>query len=166
MPMSVIEAFSAFVFCVVFARCAENGSLGEQLHLLPGSSVASLPPRSLIGGNLIRGDKWYVLTRSEMLAVRSILNRKPSIPRVGEAIPPPLVDRIALWGISGGEVVLLDVVAVDDSVTLVVPLGRHRRGLYVVGDWDERHCLRELMKRVNGGKEKPVVEGRVSGVGK
>jgi hypothetical protein len=143
---------------------SEEGDLDLEISAVPGRSVLrSLPPRAVIGANLIQGDKWYVLSASEIMAVRRLLDRKPSSPSpsVIEMHLPPLDDRLVLWGIADRKVVPLEVLDVGDSLTLLYPHNqRGKRGWYSMVGTAERECLLKLYQRIDQGKEQPVVQGK------
>jgi hypothetical protein len=156
----IAGAMAACAVWVLSSGSVEQNSLEKSLRVFPDRSVLrSLPPRSVIGASLIRGEKWYVLSTPEIVAARKLIDGTPASPPKGMnfVLLPPLMDRLVFWGIADGQLVWLDVLAVDDSVRFLVPVDTGCSGWYSVPDGKERECLRRLIKRIVEGKEQPLV---------
>jgi hypothetical protein len=138
---------------------ATGGSLDELLDALFTPNVQrSLRSGSIIAGNLISGDKWYVIDASEISAAREILKHKKPFSANREYVPkypvPPYV--VVLWGVSDGKVVPLKGFRVSPSLGIYIPLDPKAPDPYIVPAGKARDCLRKLLKRVEAGQQQPV----------
>jgi hypothetical protein len=164
----MISSVTVFGLWLLGANAAEQNDLDDQLSVFPGRSVlGSLPSGGVIGASLIRGDKWYVLSASEILAVRSLLKQERFVPPKEMTFIqlPPRMNRLVLWGVAKGKPVALHVLAMDDSVTILSPCGKDTPGWYAVRDGEQRACLQRLMKRIQAGKQQPVVQAERGSTG-
>jgi len=164
----MVSAIAVFALWVLSADSAEQNRREDKRGILEIISDRnphrSLPSGTVIGGNLIWGDEWYVLSASEISAVRTLLKKEERHVATG-ALPPqvPLaLIKVVLWGIADGNVVPLDVLLVNSSVRILMPLDG-KAGYYGVPDGKERECLQKLMKRIHEGKELPVMQAQAGG---
>jgi hypothetical protein len=164
----MVSAIAVFALWVLSADSAQQKQREDKRGILETISdrnvQRSLPSGTVIGGNLIWGGEWYVLSASEVSAVRTLLKKEER--HVDTGMPPPNVPlaliKVVLWGIADGNVVPLDVILVDRSFSILMPLDG-KAGYYGVRDGKERECLQKLMKRIHEGKELPVVQAQAGG---
>lgn len=168
----IVGAIPVFALCLLSAESPKQkppedkpGTVEAIFEALFGRDITrSLRSGSVIGGNLIRADEWYVLSACEISAVRALLNKEERHV-VTEGFPPQLpvaAYKLVLWGVADGNVVPLDLLRVDRSVIVLIPLDG-KAGWYGVRDGKERECLRNLIKRIEDGKEVPVVRAQAGG---
>ena len=144
MHATIINVLSICVFSV-----SSIGNAELDKHL------STLPHQSIICANLIRNGKWYILNSSELSVVKkSLLEKKRyRLPEgVDDAVFGPLNIRIVLWGVADGKLEPLDFIEMDENASLLY----NKQGTLVIKNNEASKPLRELMKRIKDGKEKPV----------
>jgi hypothetical protein len=123
----------------------------------------SLPSGTVIGGNLVRAGDWYVLSESEISAVRTSLKQERHYQEDGiitaqYAIPPY---RVVLWGVVDGKIVPLYLLGVSRSADMFTPADK--KGGWIELDGKEQECLQKLIRRIEEGKEQPVAKAPATG---
>jgi hypothetical protein len=121
---------------------------------LPGSLGPLPSSHTVLGANLVRDGKWYVLDAAEISAITESMSAKPfTVPRGKEVVMPATDSTIVLWGIKGQAMVPLDVVDMDGAAFFLSSDAKSAN--YSVAG-TARTRLRELIKRIREGKQRPV----------
>ena len=117
---------------------------------------ASIPPDTVVSANLVRNNKWYVLSASELSAVRELIAKKPwSAPEGSLPVLEPMPNRFVLWGQAADRLSVVDVIDVDDAIGLLYST---RKGeYYETANSKQREPLVRLMERISKGAEQPIL---------
>jgi len=153
--------YSVLVVFLVLACSPKQGHMEQRGGFLETTADRnvhrSLPAGTVIAGNLIKGDGWFLLSASEISAIRGLLEHAQR-QTVNEGLPiqlPPPICKVVLWGTDEGNIVPLHVLLVDRSVSVLRPLDA-KAGWYGVPDGDQRECLQRLIQRISEGKEQAL----------
>jgi hypothetical protein len=124
-------------------------------HPIPGM-LRSLPPRAIIGGNLIREENWYVLRASEINALNKVISGEPYLNPPGtESRIEPWAYDIILWGVDGTQVVPFDYIYISEKAkTLLSSRAQH---VYLIGapeDEPQHSILESMIKRTEKEEER------------
>jgi hypothetical protein len=124
----------------------------------------SLPSGAIVGGNLVRAGEWYILSASEISAVRNSLKKerqfvKDDVPR---HFPLPRYS-VVFWGVVQGKIEPLDVLFVDRTLSRITTTDGNG-GWYSLSGKDQE-LLRKAVERIEKGVDQPVAKSQADGNG-